>query len=1286
MNQHRPERKPHAASIAVLAVLAACLFAVPLTAIAAERYDVETVGVPQIGARGITRSTMDIMFQQSIENSASSGPVRLMNEHEGPERDELPLNPASPLVASVPNMPVDRMVYTPTQKGIPMHEFSPQTIGTNFTAATLSGTNPTSSFPPDCNGAIGPTQFIVAVNGRIVTFNKTTGVADAVLNASTDAFFTSVRAASGTSDPMIRYDRLSGRWFITIINVSTPNRWLLAVSDAASNGVISAGTVWTFFFFIPPTTAPTIANGSTCLADYPSLGIDANALYTGVNEFCGASQAYQQSDGFVIRKSSVLGAGPIVVTAFRSLSTTAAGMWSPRGVDNFDPAATEGYIFGTDFAAFGVLNMFRVANPGGTPTISSIIPITVPATSQAINVPHLGNANGTNGFLDPLDDRPFEVVMRNQHIYTTHNIAVDNTGVAAGTLTRDAARWYEFNVPVGAGTPTIVQSGTVFTANASNVTTDRHYWMPSVMVSGQGHMAMSLSASATTENVNAATVGRLATDPLGTMQTPVLTTASSSSYNPSSDPGSATRPRRWGDYSAVTLDPIDDMTMWSVAEFVDATNSYGVRVTKLIAPAPATPSVLADVVTGQAATPVTLTGVSVAGTGFYDPGANLPGVQPFSHLSATITNGAASGTPPTVVSATYVNPTTINLVLNTTSATANLTGQKYTLNITNPDGQTSSAAVVKVNLNGFTISASAGAGGTISPSGAVLVTPGGNQTFAITPGACFNIGDVLVDGASVGAVATYTFTNVTATHTISASFAIKTFTVSTSVTGPGTITPGGAVSVNCGSNQAFSISPNACSSTTDVVVDGSSVGVVTSYTFSNVTANHTIAATFITGLSQAASALTTSQIKLGNDVDGTTKINVNFTLPMGAVTAEVWRKGFGSYPTYDNGGGSVPVAPGSYPPAGWTQTLVSSSGGLDEPSTRDAWYYVVYAKDACSNVGPVSAVAGGTLDYHLGDVSDGVTAGQGDNTVGTPDISLLGAHYGIAGAGLAGFEYLDVGPTTTLTTNGRPTTDQVIDFEDLVMFAVNYTPNVSLVAGNRVPSLSKAPVAVSQGIDALRLEAPEAVIVGDVFDVPVVLNGSGRMQALSVALRWNAAVVRPVGVSPGELVNAEGGVVFSPGPGRADAALLGAGAGMSGEGVVATVKFRAVGAGAPNVSIGHAIGRSTDNKDIAVTVQSNVSLANVASSTELYPVIPNPARGSAMIQYALAKAGAVNLAVYSVDGRRVKLLVSGTHDAGRFQVNWNGADDRGTPMTSGMYFVRFEAGGNRTSRVLTVIR
>ena len=104
-------------------------------------------------------------------------------------------------------------------------------------------------------GAVGPTQFIVAVNGRIRSFNKTTGVADGVLNTTMDTFFGSVMTpptnTNFTSDPHIRYDRLSGRWFVVMIDVpggsvTLPNRVLIAVS---SGGTISNASSFTFFYF-----------------------------------------------------------------------------------------------------------------------------------------------------------------------------------------------------------------------------------------------------------------------------------------------------------------------------------------------------------------------------------------------------------------------------------------------------------------------------------------------------------------------------------------------------------------------------------------------------------------------------------------------------------------------------------------------------------------------------------------------------------------------------------------------------------------------------------------------------------------------------------------------------------------------------------------------------------------------------------------------------------------------------------------------------------------------------
>ncbi|MFP3898911.1 MAG: S8 family serine peptidase [Dehalococcoidia bacterium] len=145
----------------------------------------------------------------------------------------------------------------------------------------------------------------------------------------------------------------------------------------------------------------------------------------------------------------------------------------------------------------------------------------------------------------------------------------------------------------------------------------------------------------------------------------------------------------------------------------------------------------------------------------------------------------------------------------------------------------------------YTITATAGEGGTIDPSGAVIVNEGASQTFTITADTGYEISDVLVDSISVGAVSSYTFENVTSDHTIHATFAaVPTYTIAATAGEGGTIEPSGDVVVNEGDSQTFTISANTGYEIDDVVVDGSSVGPVSSYTFENVTADHTIHATF----------------------------------------------------------------------------------------------------------------------------------------------------------------------------------------------------------------------------------------------------------------------------------------------------------------------------------------------------------------------------------------------------------------------------------------------------------
>jgi Putative Ig domain len=651
-----------------------------------------TPGVPWTGPLGVSQRTDQIMERerQSHEKQAHSHTAKI-HPRPRPDFQNLPANPDSPSVVSWP----------PPTNSSGAYPQSPQSTSVNFLAATLPETE--FSFPPDTMGAAGPTQFIAALNGRFRSFNKATGSADGILNANSDIFFQPVLnpglTNNFTTDPRIRFDRLSGRWFISMADVpgggTLPNHILLAVSDGS---VITSSNSWTLYSFQQDLVSPTGDSGS--FADYPTLGIDANALYIGVNIFgTRGLGSFSDTTVFVIRKSSLLSGGPIVVTALRNLITKvqgkSTGPYTPQGVDNYDPAATEGYVIGVDAGFYGKLQLRRISNPGGTPSISGNITITIPLNGSTITVPHLGNTGGTSGNLDGLDYRLMGAHLRNGRLWTTENIAVDNMGAPSTvnpSVTRMGVRWYELNgIPTGQ-TPGVVQSGTVYRSSATNGPDVRCFWMGSVMVSGQGHAAMGFSVAGAGEYINAGTVGRLANDPAGTMRSPLLYTASFTTYNPSGDPGSAAG-RRWGDYSYTCLDPSDDMTMWTIQQFCNAANSYGVQVVRLLAPGPATPSSCSppSIATGTANANVIVVGTTNGDTGFFDPGLGFS-----NRISASVSGGGV-----TVNSVTYTDPTHITLNLSV-SGGASLGARNVT--VTNPDGQsaTNSSGILTIVSGGST--------------------------------------------------------------------------------------------------------------------------------------------------------------------------------------------------------------------------------------------------------------------------------------------------------------------------------------------------------------------------------------------------------------------------------------------------------------------------------------------------------------------------------------------------------------------------------------------------------
>ena len=180
----------------------------------------EIKGIQLPPGKGITETVARLMAREAANKKRKIKPIEEEIEPMYPDRKNIPQNPLSPATPSFP-FEANNIAATnvPTESSL--------TAGLSFTGAgrNLDGIG---SVPTDNMGAIGPTQYITIVNGKIKTFNKTTGALDGFLNITDATFWASVRNGSGTSDPRIRYDRKTGRWIVVEINVAaTLNRIMI---------------------------------------------------------------------------------------------------------------------------------------------------------------------------------------------------------------------------------------------------------------------------------------------------------------------------------------------------------------------------------------------------------------------------------------------------------------------------------------------------------------------------------------------------------------------------------------------------------------------------------------------------------------------------------------------------------------------------------------------------------------------------------------------------------------------------------------------------------------------------------------------------------------------------------------------------------------------------------------------------------------------------------------------------------------------------------------------------
>jgi hypothetical protein len=409
--------------------------------------------------------------------------------------------------------------------------------------------------PPDTHGAAGPSHLASILNRGFAVFNKTTG---AVLfgPVSLQAFWSPLGTGPGQPaedpfDPKVLYDQYSGRFIVVTDGggLGLPSWVLVGVSNSSD-----PTTGFTLFAIDADATSP----GQW--ADYPGFGVDPTAVYVTNNMFNLASPpAFQGTKYWVVGKASLLSGGPLSVSEFTRPGIGPGGFggtWQPTHAFGPTPAT---YLINEGWTAGGTTRFVRIQDftfPAGTPVLTDrgflqvadygFLPAVGGAAPQA----------GCGQTIHTGSTRLLNAVLRSGRLWTTHN--VDDLGDA--TVGKTVVAWYEIDPALAnaGGTNGPVQQGRVGDPS-------RWYYYPSIAVNADGCAAIGFSGSDASTFASGFYTSRQAADPAGTMESVGLLKAGVASYYKDFGGGL----NRWGDYSAIVIDPADDRTFWTIQEYAE---------------------------------------------------------------------------------------------------------------------------------------------------------------------------------------------------------------------------------------------------------------------------------------------------------------------------------------------------------------------------------------------------------------------------------------------------------------------------------------------------------------------------------------------------------------------------------------------------------------------------------------------------------------------------------------------------------------------------------------------
>jgi uncharacterized repeat protein (TIGR01451 family) len=398
--------------------------------------------------------------------------------------------------------------------------------------------------PPDTNGAVGLTQYVQWVNLSFAVFDKaTTSITLGPVSGNTLwSGFGGDCQTSNDGDPIVVYDKLADRWVFSQFVVHGGNGpFFQCVAVSTTSDATGSYNRYAFSY--------------SSFDDYPKMGVWPDAYYETFNLF-GPPPSFNflGTEACAYDRNAMLNGQTATQICFQQ-GPSVEGLL-PSDVDGHTPPPAGSPNF---LMAFGVnsLNLFKFhvdfaipANSTFTgPTAIPVAPFTPLCSGGSSCVPQAATATK----LDSLADRlMYRLAYRN---FGDHESLVANHSVAVSTS--GGVRWYEIQNPNG--TPQVVQQST-YAPDAS------FRWMGSIAMDSSGNIALGYSVSSSSLFPAVAFTTRAASDPASTLEAESNIIAGTGSQT-----GGLTR---WGDYSAMQVDPIDDCTFWYTQEYLKTTGLF----------------------------------------------------------------------------------------------------------------------------------------------------------------------------------------------------------------------------------------------------------------------------------------------------------------------------------------------------------------------------------------------------------------------------------------------------------------------------------------------------------------------------------------------------------------------------------------------------------------------------------------------------------------------------------------------------------------------------------------